>query len=188
MEISGIVIAGGKSLRMGTDKSSLMFRNQSFLDRAVGLLQHFTNDIIVSTNKNIPHNAYKTIPDIVPDTGPMGGLHACLPQIKNDRALVIPVDMPLLNVEALQYLLQQVDMQQKLTVFKAGDCLQMLTGVYHKDIVPLLQTHLGTGDYRLRNLLKKIPHQIVDAGEFSSIFVNVNTPEQLNKLNFENGK
>ena len=188
MDISGIVIAGGKSLRMGIDKSSILFRTQSFLDRAVGLLQHFTDDIIISANKNITHGAYRIISDIVQNAGPMGGLHACLPHIKNDRALVIPVDMPLLNIEALQYLLQQVDRQQKMTIFNANSRLQMLTGVYHKDIVPLLQNHLDTGDYKLQNLLKKIPCQIVEAGEFSPIFVNVNTPEQLNKLNFENGK
>ena len=186
MKISGIVIAGGKSLRMGTDKSSLIYRNQSFLERTAGLLQHFTGDIIVSANNQID-KTYKIIPDSVQNTGPIGGLYTCLPLIKNDRALVIPVDMPLLNIEVLQYLLQQADFNKKISVFKAGGRLQMLTGLYHKEIVPLLQKQMNTGDYKLRNLLKKIPHQIIDAGKFSPKFVNVNTPDELKKLNLKHG-
>ncbi len=187
MEVSGIVIAGGKSRRMGTDKSSLLYRQQSFLDRAVGLLRNFTADIIVSTNEQIASTDFNAIPDIIQNAGPMGGLYACLPHIKNDRALVIPVDMPLLNVEVLQYLLQQADLHQKISIFQAGGRLQMLTGLYHKDIVPLLQKHIATGDYKLRNLLNTIPYQIIDADHFNSLFININTPEQLTKLHLKNG-
>lgn len=187
MKVSGIVIAGGKSLRMGRDKSSLVYRNQSFLERAVDLLQHFTGDIIVSLNNQITGKPYKIISDTVQNTGPIGGLYTCLPHIKNDRALVIPVDMPLLNVDVLQYLLQQADLNKKISVFKAGGRLQMLTGLYHKEIVPLLQKQIEAGDYKLRNLLKSIPHQIIDAGEFNNLFININTPAELQKLNLKNG-
>ena len=186
MKVSGIIIAGGKSLRMGTDKSLLIYRNQRFIDRAIGLLQNFTEDIIISTNDEIKAIHYKTIPDIIQNTGPAGGLHACLPKIKNERTLVIPVDMPLLNVEVLQSLLQQADLNQKITVFKTDERLQMLVGLYHKDIVPLLKKHMAIGDYKLRNLLKNIPHQIIDAGAFGSLFINVNTPAELKKLSLKN--
>ncbi len=187
MKVSGIVIAGGQSLRMGIDKHSLIFRNQSFIDRAVGLLKNFTPDIIISANDKSHSYAYKTIPDSVPNTGPMGGLYTCLPLIKNDRALVIPVDMPLLSPEVLRYLLQQADLSKKITVFHANDRLQMLAGLYHKGIVSFLQKQLAAGDYKLQNLLKTIPHQIIEAKNFSPLFFNINTPGQYKKLNLENG-
>lgn len=187
MKVSGIVIAGGKSLRMGKDKSSLKYRNQSFLDRAIGLLQNFTGDLIVSTNDKLKNKNVKVQQDAVQNAGPLGGLYTCLPQIKNDRALVIPVDMPLLSVEVLQYLLQQADIRKKITVFQAGGRVQMLTGLYHKDIVPVLKKQLAAGDYKLRNLLQKVPSQIVEAADFTPLFVNINTPGELQKLNLKNG-
>ena len=187
MKISGIVIAGGKSLRMGTDKSSLVFQNQSFLNRAISLLQNFTDDIIVSTNDKIKAINYKTIPDAIHNTGPISGLYTCLSHIKYDIALIIPVDMPLLTTEVLTYLLKQADFSKKVNIFRTNDRLQMLTGLYHKDLVPVLKQQIDTGDFKLRNLLKKTSHHIIDAGDFSSQFVNINTPESLQKIQQKNG-
>ena len=187
MKVSGIVIAGGKSLRMGTDKSSLVFQNQSFLNRAVSLLQNFTDDIIVSTNDKIKAINYKTIPDSIHNTGPISGLYTCLPYIKYEIALVIPVDMPMLTTEVISYLLEQADFSKKINIFRANDRLQMLTGLYHKDLLPVLKQQIETGDYKLRNLLNKTLNHTIDAGDFSSQFVNINTPESLQKLQKKNG-
>ena len=187
MKVSGIVIAGGKSLRMGTDKSSLVFQNQSFLNRAVSLLQNFTDDIIVSTNDIIKAINYKTIPDAIHNTGPIGGLYTCLSYIKYDSALVIPVDMPLLTTDVFTFLLQQADSSKKINIFRANNRLQMLTGLYHKDLIPIIKQQIDAGDYKLQNLLKKTPHHIINAGDFSAQFININTPESLQKLQQKNG-
>ena len=187
MKISGILIAGGKSKRMGTDKSLLTYGQQSFVERAANLLLQFTDDLLISSNTDYPDFNYKIVPDKILNTGPIGGLYTCLPYIKYDMALVIPVDMPLLTTEVISYLLEQADFSKKINIFRANDRLQMLTGLYHKDLLPVLKQQIDTGDYKLRNLLNKTPHHIIDAGDFSSQFVNINTPESLQKIQQKNG-
>ena len=63
----------------------------------------------------------------------------------------------------------------------------MLIGLYHKDLIPVMKQQIDAGDYKLRNLLEKTSHHIIDAGDFSSQFINVNTPESLQKLQQKNG-
>ncbi len=187
MKISGILIAGGKSKRMGTDKSLLTYGQQSFMERAVNLLRQFTDDLLISSNTDYRDFPYKFVSDNIPNTGPIGGLYACLPLIKHDSALVMPVDMPLLTTEVFSYLLRQADFSKTVNIFKANDRMQMLTGLYHKDLMPVLKQQIGAGDYKLQNLLKKTSHHIIDAGDFSSQFININTPESLQKLQERNG-
>jgi len=187
MKVSGIVIAGGKSKRMGTNKSLLIYKQQSFVERAANLLSQFTDDLFINSNIDYTHFSYRILPDIILNTGPIGGLYTSLAQIKYKMALVIPVDMPLLTTEVLTYLLKQADFSKKVNIFRTNDRLQMLTGLYHKDLVPVLKQQIDTGDFKLRNLLKKTSHHIIDAGDFSSQFVNINTPESLQKIQQKNG-
>ena len=187
MKISGILIAGGKSKRMGTDKSLLTYGQQSFVERAANLLLQFTDDLLISSNTDYPDFTYKFVSDNTPNTGPIGGLYTCLPYIKYDSALVIPVDMPLLTTEVFAFLLQQANFSKKINIFRANNRLQMLTGLYHKDLIPIIKQQIDAGDYKLQNLLKKTPHHIINAGDFSAQFININTPESLQKLQQKNG-
>lgn len=101
------VLAGGKSSRMGQDKSRLMLDGQSLLDRAVKLLQDSGAELVLvggSKGRN-------SVPDLLPHCGPPGGLYSLLDHIKHNYGLdgspllLIPVDMPLLTIGTLQKLL-----------------------------------------------------------------------------------
>ena len=98
--ISGILLTGGKSTRMGTDKASLPFGNGTLLTvqlekfRALGI-----TDVLISGYGD------GQIPDDVPGCGPLGGLAACLPRVQNPCALVISVDVPLVSESTLRRLI-----------------------------------------------------------------------------------
>ena len=101
------VLAGGKSVRMGQDKSSLVLGNNTLLERAVSLLQHVGAELVLIGGAP----GLNSVPDLLPHCGPPGGLYSLLDHIKHNYGLdgspllLIPVDMPLLGVSTLQKLM-----------------------------------------------------------------------------------
>lgn len=101
------VLAGGKSSRMGQDKSRLMLDGQTLLERAVKLLQSSGAELVLVGGGK----GRSSVPDLLPHCGPPGGLYSLLDHIKHNYGLdgspllLIPVDMPLLTMGTLQKLL-----------------------------------------------------------------------------------
>jgi molybdopterin-guanine dinucleotide biosynthesis protein A len=102
------VLAGGKSSRMGQDKSGLLLGGQTLLERAVELLQSSGAELVLVGGAGREHHS---VPDLLPHCGPPGGLYSLLDHIKHNYGLdgspllLIPVDMPLLTIATLQKLL-----------------------------------------------------------------------------------
>ena len=107
----GLLLAGGKSSRMGQDKRLLKIEGQSLLERAIALLEQCgASRILISGDVD----GYDCIPDLLPDCGPLGGLHAVLHFLDKESGLdgspllVIPVDMPMLDSNTLKALLDSI--------------------------------------------------------------------------------
>lgn len=101
-EFVGVVLAGGKSSRMGTDKALLAIDNLSMLDRSKALLEEVgAAKVVVCRNEF----SAGLLPDIYPAQGPLSGIHAAIFETELP-ILVIPVDMPLLESEALSLILK----------------------------------------------------------------------------------
>lgn len=99
---SAILLAGGQSSRMGTDKALLQVGSRTLLAHMQDLLaKSGIVDVVVSRNDGQPGH----VADIVPNRGPLGGIHAGLSACLYRRVLIIPVDMPLLTPMALGSLL-----------------------------------------------------------------------------------
>jgi len=181
MKVSGIIIAGGKSSRMGFDKAGIIFKEQRFIDRAIGLLEKFTNDIIISSHKDY-QTKYPSQKDKITGTGAIGGLYSCLPKTKYDISIVIPIDMPLLSEAVISFLLKNADTNKDINVIKTDAYLQMLVGLYHKNIVPVLEQQIKEKNYQLKQLTKLIDTHLINADIYSRLFINVNNPDELKKL------
>ena len=101
-EWRAVLLAGGRSSRMGTDKAALPWGDGTLLTHMrTLLLAAGANDVVVSGN----HPQFDGIPDGMPDTGPMGALAQLAPRLQDGTWMVAPVDMPLLSVDLLQALL-----------------------------------------------------------------------------------
>ena len=185
MQLSAIIIAGGKSRRMGTDKTQLIWQGKTLLQKAVDLLQNFTNDIVISANVKLQTD-YPVIPDKQKNMGPMGGLQAGLQAIRYSKVLVLPADMPLLDKSVIEILIQKADEQKDINVFNTGNRMQMLVGIYDKNILPLIEKQIAEKDYKLRNLLQKSAYHLIDGSSFAGKFINVNTPDEWEKLQANN--
>ena len=182
MNITGVVMAGGKSSRMGFDKAGILYNNLTFLQRSIDLLSHFTPDILVSSNMHLS-NEYNIIPDEIENIGPLSGLYSCLRKTKYDKVLVVPVDMPLLDKEVIAYLLKNADLSKSATIFQVHGRKHPLVGIYDVSLVSQIHSQIIKKDYKLLNLLQMSSCQVVSGDRFAHKFVNVNSPDELSKLN-----
>jgi FdhD protein len=104
--MSAIVLAGGKSSRMGRDKNTVNFDGEPLLLRLIRSLQSVFGEVIIATNQDIPFGIenVKIVRDKVPHLGPLGGISAGLSASSNDVNFVIAVDMPFLSLRVVEHL------------------------------------------------------------------------------------
>lgn len=104
-KIAGVVLAGGRSSRMGEDKALLNYNGRSLLDHMIGILNKTgLRNIYVSGN----FEGYSCIPDSAPHEGPAQAISDVLVELKDyDGVLFVPIDMPLLRIDLLHLLLNQ---------------------------------------------------------------------------------
>ena len=139
-DITGIILSGGKSKRMGVNKSLLKIGNKSLIGIINGLLSDSLDDIILSTNepqlyKFLKLKSYK---DIYPNKGPLSGIHSGLINSKTDKNFVISCDMPFMTSEMIEYLVNY-KCNKPIIVTKAEGFVQQLCGLYDKSCLPIIE-------------------------------------------------
>lgn len=184
--ISGAVIAGGKSTRMGLDKALIELNHVSFLQKAVTLISHFTDKVFISSNTDYPTIELPIIKDVYKSIGPIAGLYSILKVIPTQKVFIIPVDTPLLSKEVVQHVLDHYDVTKQIAICKTDDGLQMLVGVFDKSLLPILESQIQKKEYKLSSLLDMSNAQIIHVKIFKNQFANINTQTDLMYLKQNN--
>ncbi|UZO79251.1 molybdenum cofactor guanylyltransferase [Aquimarina sp. ERC-38] len=186
--ITGILLAGGASRRMGTDKSLLKFQNSTFIETSVQNLKKVVENILIVANSK-PYD-YLNIPvvtDIIIDSGPLAGLHSGLTNSKTDLNLVVTNDMPLVDASFLVKLINVFDIKHDaLWCFSEGNDIPLL-GIYKKSMATTCERLLKNGEKRVLQLqnLSSIQKYKVEA-TYVSCLQNINTPEQYKQISHGN--
>lgn len=174
----GVILAGGKSSRMGTDKALLTWQGKPFIQHVAQVLQHVFTQVVISSDRvsaysflNLP-----VIPDTYKECGPVGGIHSALVHTSADGVFVCSCDMPYLSVEVVKKILQHITLQE-VTFGSDGERLHPLLGIYPKWILPTIQAELDQGSRRVLSFISKVPHSIVDVSEFKHQLRNINTTQ-----------
>lgn len=180
---SMIVLAGGRSSRMGRDKSDLIYREQTFLDIQIEKGKKLgIEDILVSGYKG-DGCAGRLVMDRFAERGPLGGLEACLRQAVHGRCLVVSVDTPLLSVSELQGLLEaDRETVAPATLLCHGDRLEPLMGVYSVDLADAMAAALAAGNGSVLALLRKEGYGVYRSAGDEAQFQNINERAQYEKL------
>ena len=177
--MTGIIIAGGKSSRMGQDKAFIQYNGKQLIEHAIDLLTGFCNQIIISTNKpeRYQHFNFKIVPDMLEGIGPLGGLHATLSATESATNIVIPCDMPHITKNLIAHLLKQ-HKPNYITVPVHHGFLEPLCAIYPNKALATIEKMINSGNYKLYNLLKLYPTQQINIETFL-----LQTPDILNNLN-----
>jgi molybdopterin-guanine dinucleotide biosynthesis protein A len=188
--VSGIILAGGGSRRMGADKRSLALNGKPLLAIAIELVAAVSDDVIVSCQHESPPDKDVCVERLVKLAfdlragGPLAGLEAALPAAQHDLVLVIPVDMPGLTVATLTALVDAARARPEAhgAAFEIASVLDPFPGAYRRSILPIVSGHLDAGHFRVRDLLRDLDVESVvarpDVYDWRH-FLNVNTPADL---------
>lgn len=183
--ITGIILAGGKSERMGTDKGLLMLNGKPFISHVYDALKAVVgaNIVVVSSNAEYDAFGYHRIEDLISDKGPVGGLYTALKQSKTKLNLVLSVDVPLVSTELLEWLVQNHDESYLMTQVQANEKASPLIAVYDRALRIPLGEHLAGNQLKLLDLVNEINHQTLEIPEkWSTQIKNINTDADYQKL------
>lgn len=187
VDITGVVLAGGQSRRMGFNKAEAEISGSSMLIRMIEKLQEVTPAIVVGSGSVIyPGISFPQIPDEYPQCGPLGGIYSVLNASTSMLNLVVSCDIPLVSVSLLKYIVSQAEESGALLTLPV-DCSgqeQMLCAVYHRDILPVLKRQIDSNQYKMKCLLDMVPVKYVQISKEHPLyqehaFINVNSMDLL---------
>ena len=192
METSCIVLAGGKSLRLGYDKVLETVGNRSLLQLVVsGVASLGCEVIIVATSKqtvpqSIDYSRLKVVTDIYPGKGPLGGIYTGLTTSTSFYNLVVASDMPFLNQTLLRYMIQ-LAANFDLVVPRVGNLVEPLQAVYAKSCLAPIKRMIKQDKLSVSQLFRLVKTRYVEAEEIERFdpnhlsFFNVNTKADLKR-------
>lgn len=182
--VSAIILAGGKSSRMGQPKALLPFDGEPLLVHNVRTLQKQFAEIVVvaAPSQELPVLPVTLVRDEIAYQGPVGGILYGLQAASHEVCFVTSCDAPFLNLRLIDYFLSLIDHYDVVVPFWE-ERLQPLHAVYRRSVEPLLQEQLQRGELRPVSLYKKVRTYEVpeeDTRRFDPeglSFRNINRPE-----------
>jgi len=180
---SAIILAGGRSSRIGRDKSRLTLAGKALAQRAVDFLKNYFVELIYVTNQpqNIPWcDNLIVVEDEVPYQGPLGGILAGLQVSDSQANFVIGIDMPFFNLDIIHLLLDQGE-QYDVVVPRLAGGYEPLYAVYAKKCLPVIRKHLKKGDFRTVSFYDDVKVYTVSEERLRQldpdlkVFFNINT-------------
>ncbi len=185
MEVTGIILAGGKSSRMGSEKGLLELSGKPLIQYAMQALTGLCSRIILSSSSEAYHSfGFTVVPDEFPGIGPMGGIYSALRQSKTEQNLVLSCDLPFVSQELLSFILMQSEGYQVAVPWEGNRHYEPLCGFYCNSTADLMGDFIGRGNYKLPDLFEEISINrllIHDKLDFytANLFLNVNSKHEL---------
>jgi molybdopterin-guanine dinucleotide biosynthesis protein A len=182
--ISAIILAGGNSTRMGSDKASLNFLGERFIDRIVSVVSEFYDDIIVVGDRKYDHLANcRQVPDMVKDSGPLAGLCSGLHHSSTERNLVLSCDVPLVTRDILNLLLERDRDEYDVVLPEVNGRLMPLVAFYKQRALLSLEDEVSAGRLKLTDAVMKLNVcKVALQDVMHQQITNINTKESYNLL------
>jgi len=184
-KVTGIVLSGGASSRMGKDKGLCEFRGKALITYAIEALLPLCDSILISSNyvDNYDGFGYQVVVDEHNGIGPIGGIYSSLKKSLTKHNLIISCDTPFLNTQLLKLVLENSDNYDVVVPEHGNSFIEPLAAYYSSDIVDQIEISIKRNDYKLMNLFNEVKFKSINVDAipgFSNIlFRNLNTPDDL---------
>ena len=193
--VTGVILAGGHSSRMGSNKALLPHRGATLIEGIYRMLAELFEEVILVTDTPEQYQFLPCpkVPDLFPGKGVLAGIHAGLLRSREPAIFVVACDMPHLNAELIRHLISLSEGVDFVYPMSAGG-FEPLHALYGKGCLPVLEELLKSDEKRVISLLPRVrvrevpPEEVaLFDPEFAS-FVNINTPDDYYRLrNCEKG-
>ena len=171
-----IILAGGKSSRMGTDKTRLTYGGETLLERAYRRFS-VRFDTLISARGDVGIPEARVICDIVPGLGPISGLHAALQEFES--VFLVAADMPFADPVIAEQVMEY-GRDACACAATSGGRVEPLFAYYTVQVLPEIDYALQTGDYSLHSLLSRVGARLFETSP--ETLENINRPEDYEKL------
>jgi molybdopterin-guanine dinucleotide biosynthesis protein A len=190
LDISCIVLAGGKSIRFGHDKILERIGNTNLLEKVISLVDPISTNIIIVTAKEraltriAKHPKVKIVNDIFPGQGSLGGIYTGLVKSDSFYNLVVAADMPFLNESLLRYMIKVAD-GYDFVLPRVGKWYEPLHAIYSKNCIDPINSILEKGKKIIVELFDYVKVKFIEVEEIDRFdskhlsFFNINTKEDL---------
>lgn len=187
--ITPFILAGGKSRRMGTNKSFVKLGGKPLIEIIVKkVTEIFANKPVIITNRFADY-AYldcNMVSDIVKDKGPLGGIHAGLASASTPYIFVFACDMPFIEKDFVDYMSSRL-CDEDILIPKNGERVEPLHAIYSKRCLPAVERHLNEDHRRVQDFFGDVNIAYIEQSEMNRLnlpegyFINVNTVADLSK-------
>jgi len=188
IEVTGVLLAGGKSRRMGEDKRYLVVGEQTLLERSLGVLRSMFHEVlVVIAQDSVPLDIdARVVRDLVPDCGSLGGGYTGLTQATTPYIFAVACDMPFLNQAVITQFTNRRDTAD-IVMARLATRLHPMHALYGKGCLPAMEQMIVARQLKIQELVShaSLRVQYVTEADLLSIdpswrsFHNVNTPEDL---------
>jgi molybdenum cofactor guanylyltransferase len=191
MDMTSIVLAGGKSSRLGRSKPLQTIGGRSLIQWVIDRLATFSTEIIIATAQGeaIPcssHVTVKTVGDIYPGKGPLGGIHSGLVASSSSQAVVVGCDTPFLSVGLLQCM-TRVSPGLDIVAPRIKGKVEPLCAVYSKNCVAPIEELLKQDELKIIELFRMVKVGYIEQRDIDSFdpehssFFNINSQADLER-------
>ncbi len=192
MDISCIILAGGKSVRFGHDKILEKINNTSLLDKVISQVEPISKDIIIVTadKRDFRHLAdrenIRIVSDIIPGMGSLGGIYTGLVESRTHQNLVVAADMPFLNRSLLRYMVTVAE-GNDFTLPHVNKWFEPLHAIYSKNCIGPAKMIFDQGKKVIVELFNYVKVRYVEAEEIDRFdpqhlsFFNINTQQDMER-------
>ena len=184
--MTGVILAGGKSSRYGTNKAFAEMKGTRLIDRVVGIMSAIFPRLIIVTNTPQEY-AYLQIPmfeDIIKGLGPIGGIYTGLSNMSDPAGFFVACDMPFINPELVRHMVRIVH-DDDAVVPKVEWKIEPLHALYVKSCLPFIRAAIDAEEYQMVKCYDRMRVRYVEEDEIRGYdphlkaFFNVNRPEEL---------
>ena len=184
-----LLLAGGKSKRMGADKAKLLYNGKTFVDNLLEKAEQLGITNIYLSGYSQAVGAAKLIQDLYPEVGPLGGIHAGLCQVQTPYCLVLPIDVPQMPVEFLSSLLtyheemiERNENKQVPLLLERKEFLEPLIGIYPAVMAGFIEERIQSQMLSVFRMVKAWGHENYRCDIKESDIANINTKEEYERL------
>ncbi|MFQ5924904.1 MAG: molybdenum cofactor guanylyltransferase [Dehalococcoidia bacterium] len=185
-----IVLAGGKSLRLGRDKALEEIGGQTIVERVIARLSPLGTEIILVTAESnmslLPDLGLKTVVDVYPGRGALGGIYSGLKASPSFHSLVVACDMPFLNITLLRHLIELCPAFD-IVIPKVEEKMEPLHAVYSKNCLAPIEAMLKLDRLKIIDFLNAVKVRYVEDAEVEKFdperlsFFNINSEADLER-------
>ena len=189
MKITGIILAGGKNLRMGKNKAFLNVKGERIIDRTKNLFLELFDEVLLVTN-SLPDYLdlnLRMVADLYEGKGALGGIYAGLFHASHSHAFVAACDMPFLNQDLIRHLID-LSPGYDIVIPKTQDGWQPLHAIYSQKCLPFMEDLIRQDNLKIIDFFHRVKKREVPTEEILPLdpnltsFLNVNTPEELARI------